>query len=290
MRMRPLVSPIVTLALIAVAAAPSWGQVDGYTKPKMDIPLGFVTPGQIAAVNVQAFQYVSKDTVLMSLDKTVREAVVQLYRVRSENDVPERAAKERLKLSQIELKRVEQAVKDGVANQLELQRAQVQVEVDKLAVEQATRQAMEAAAELAREEALLRQYDVKAPMAGIVQKLTSKVPFPGVGQVVEQQTPLFRLLVIDPLIVDADVPTKRSEALQIGGDAWVWNVPQEGSDEEMTATKGKIVAKSSLADAGSRTLPVTIEIPNPDKQAAGKQVIVTFTPDKPRIRSTVRAR
>jgi RND family efflux transporter MFP subunit len=259
---------ICALELVCSAGA-ALGQVDAVTKPKKDLRLAFSTSGLIAKIHVKAGDMVQKDQLLMSLDDTARKAVIELYQLRANSSLGKQAADAKLTLSKLERDRVTKTVREGAANQAELDRADAQVQVDALSVEQAVLTQLEAAQELAREQALHDQYFIKAPQDGVVQEIIVHE-----GEAAEALRPVIRLVVIDPIWIDAPVPDSQTQSLKMDDAAWVQFASADGD----MVLEGKIIFIAPVAEAGSETRIVTVELANPEKNKnlAGRQVVVHF--------------
>jgi RND family efflux transporter MFP subunit len=212
---------------------------------------------------------VQKDQLLMSLDDTARKAVIELYQLRANSSLGKQAADAKLELSKLERDRVAELVRKGAANQAELDRADAQVKVDALSVEQAVLTQLEAAQELAREQALHDQYFIKAPQDGVVQEIIVHE-----GEAAEALRPVIRLVVIDPIWIDAPVPDSQTQSLKMDDAAWVQFASADGD----MVLEGNIIFIAPVAEAGSETRIVTVELENPEKNKnlAGRQVVVHF--------------
>ena len=106
-----------------------------------------------------------------------------------------------------------------------------------------------------------------SPIAGRVEKVAVEI-----GEAVERLGPVIHLVKIDPLWIDVPVPLGQAERLTAGQRVSV-SFPDDPSDASAT---GRITHISAVADAGSDTLRVRIEVPNPHGRPAGEQITVGF--------------
>ena len=257
-------------ALLGVLASslPVMAEIDAVTTARFDLKLGFTVGGKIDKVNVRAGDRVKAGQVLLELEDNEGKSLVELYTTRAKSDVEVRAAAEQLALAKVEEKSLKQAFDRNAANPIELERAQVKVRVQQLELELAERQKVETVQQLQQAVSRHEQYQLKAPTDGVVDLVNVEV-----GEMVEQLKPVLKLVVKDPLWVDAAVPVGQTLSLKVGGAAWVKsNLP--GHQKPI---KGKILHMAEVADAASDTRLVRVEIINEQGLPAGGHVTVLFT-------------
>ena len=131
----------------------------------------------------------------------------------------------------------------------------------------ALQQAEEAVLQLNQARARHEQYILRAPTDGIVEIVTVEE-----GELVETLNPVLQLVVIDPLWIDAAVPTDQTLDLKIS-DAVQVRIDLPGHNEPVM---GKIIHMAEVADAASNTRLVRVEMPNPKLLPAGIQVTLDF--------------
>ncbi len=256
------------LLVVLASSLPVMAEIDAVTTARFDLKLGFTVGGKIDKVNVRAGDRVKAGQVLLELEDNEGKSLVELYTTRAKSDVEVRAAAEQLALAKVEEKSLKQAFDRNAANPIELERAQVKVRVQQLELELAERQKVETVQQLQQAVARHEQYQLKAPTDGVVDLVNVEV-----GEMVEQLKPVLKLVVKDPLWVDAAVPVGQTLSLKVGGDAWVKsNLP--GHQKPI---KGKILHMAEVADAASDTRLVRVEIVNEQGLPAGGHVTVLFT-------------
>src|SRR5690606_18617156 len=111
------------------------------------------------------------------------------------------------------------------------------------------------------------KYTIRAPQAGVMEEIIVDA-----GETVEALKPVMRMVVIDPLRIDAPVRTRETLELKVGDPAWVRSPLRKAND----FIRGEIVHLASVADAASNTRLVRIEIPNDVGVPAGIHVQVSF--------------
>jgi RND family efflux transporter MFP subunit len=260
-------------ALLAVAwtlqtALPSFAQVDAVTQARYDLDLGFTTGGKVLKVTIEPGQRVKKGDLLAELEDEEGAAMMERVKLRASNDVSIRAAKAKRDLSAVEVERLTQLVAKDAASEIELRRAKAQLEVDELSIENAKLEYQEAQVLVNQYTAKHDTYILKAPMDGVISKVVIAD-----GELVEQLKPVIRMVVIDPLWIDTAVPTNLTLNLKAGDPAWVqFSLP--GQDKALEA---KVKYVDVVADPGSDTRLVRVELKNPDGIPPGTHVSVSFS-------------
>lgn len=256
-------------AILTLAGGVCRADIEAFTSARHDLDLGFTIGGKVIKVYVQPGERVEEGQVLLELLDEEGNALVKLYRLRATSDLKVKSAEEELKLARIEEEAIRKAYEKDAAKPIELDRAQIRTALADLAVALAKQEVEEAMFQLRQTMARHDQYVLRAPMAGVVDALEIAE-----GETVEPLKPVLRLVVTDPLQVDAAVPTDQTLNLKAGGPAWVQcSLPGFGK-----AIQGRIVHLAFVADAASNTRLVRIEVPNPDRLPAGSHVTVSFSP------------
>lgn len=256
------------LSLGLLTQAQAQAQVDALTQARHDLKLAFTVEGQIAKVPVEHGQHVQAGQLLMSLVDEEGEALVNLWKLRADSDLEVRTREERLKLAQLEESMLKELRTGHAANPQELRRAELNAAV--AALELATARQAQAEARLQYDQAKARheRYQLTAPLDGVVEVVAVQV-----GESVEANKPVLRMVVIDPLLVEAWVPLNESMTLAPDQPAWVKHRLPGQSQPVM----GRIISVGQVAESGSQTRLVRIELANPQGLPAGGHVDVFFT-------------
>lgn len=262
MNLKIMIAAIVGLGLVGGVCR---AQVDAVTRARYDLKLGFTVGGKVAKIHVKPGDMVQKGDVLMELADEEGKALVKLYRIRSSSDLALRSAEAALQLARVELEATQKA--ESAVSKIELERAEIRTTQAGLEVRMAKQTAQEALHQLAQAQSRHEQYLLLAPTGGAVDLIAVEE-----GELVESLKAVLRLVVIDPLWIDAAVPTEQTLGLKRGDPAWVQS--QLGGYDK--PVRGTIVHLAQVADAASDTRLVRVEIANPKQIPAGGQVIVSI--------------
>lgn len=261
----------LTAALWLLAVGAAWGAaprgIEAVSAPRHDLELGFTIEGAVAEVLVRPGDRVEAGQALIRLDDREGAAQIRSYELRAQSTIEVDAAEAALALAQNEAARIEEAMAQAGAAPFEVERARLEARVKGLGLDMARQRREETRllllqAQVAHERSLL-----KAPMAGIVEEVRIEA-----GELVESVRPVLRLVVTDPLTVDAPAPVGLAAGLRVGAPAWV------RFKDTGTLVEGRVVFIASVADPGSETRIVRIEAPNPRGEPAGAHVTVSFEP------------
>jgi RND family efflux transporter MFP subunit len=262
---------IAALALSFYAGSHAWAQdIDAMTVPKYDLKFGFAIDGRVQTMNVKPGQEVKKGDIIAELVDDEGKTMLAEYKILTESPFEVDGAKARYDLAKIELDRVRTLASKNAAAVFEVTRAEASEKVAGIEWELSKRKQLELAQQYERAKARHQEYVMRAPMDGVVEQITVEV-----GESVERTKPILRVVVIDPLWVNAPVPTNQTMKLKVGDSAWV--TPKlEGHEQPV---EGKIIWIASVADPASDTRSIRVEVPNPKRLPAGAHVGVRFTPE-----------
>ncbi len=261
----------VALAISFCAGTSASAQdVDAMTVPKYDLKFGFAIDGRVQNMNFKPGQEVKKGDIIAELVDDEGKTMLAEYKILTEQPFEVDEAKARFDLAKIELARVRSLSENKAAAPFEVIRAEASEAVARIGYELTKRKQLELAQQYERAKARHQEYVIRAPMDGVVEQVTVEV-----GESVERTKPIIRVVVIDPLWVNAPIPTNQTMKLKVGDSAWV--TPKlEGHTQPV---EGKIIWIASVADPASDTRSVRIEVPNPKRLPAGAHVGVRFTPE-----------
>jgi len=241
--------------------------IEAVTKARHDLKLGFTVGGQVKTVEVEPGERISQGQTLMEIRNEEGKALIEIYEIRADSDVQERSAREQVNLAEVELEMKQYAFERDAASEMEVRRREVQLKVAELELESVRQQMAETKLQLKQAKARGAQYELKAPMDGVVEQVIVSE-----GETVEALKPVLRMVVTDPLRIDAFVPTQQTLGLAVDGPAYV-AVEMPG---HRGVYEGKIVHLASVADAASNTRLVRIQIDNRHHMPAGTPVFVSF--------------
>jgi len=242
---------------------PSRVRVEAFTMPSVDLTLTFTVPGAVADLLVEDGTMVKAGQPLARLDN--REAVSQigLYRIRAASTLAEDLARAELDLAQAELARARTAFEQGGMGDFEVKRRELEARVAEIKLASATQDREEAKLTLEQAEAVASRSILSAPVDGMVERTLVDV-----GESVERLQPVMRLVVTDPVRMEAAVPIARAMEIKAGAPVTITGI-------DVAATlMGTVERVASVADAASGTVLVSIVAPNPGGVPAGTRVWV----------------
>lgn len=292
MYVRPawIFATLVTMATLAGFAGGAQAQapagatsapatIRSFTAPSQEamLSMSMERPGRIAKIPVKEGQLVKAGDVLIQLDDKAEQSDVAWLKAQADDQVQIKAAQAQMDQKKVDLQRTQQAFDhSGAATDLEVQHAKLEVTIGELSLELARFKSRQD--QLKYQEALARVERMKmlAPFDGVVEKLAVHE-----GESVEPAKPILRLVRIQKLWIDAPVPCEIACGLHLGQEAnVVYRIDQE------PAGIAKIIHLASVAESGSNTRLVRLELDNPAGKPAGMHVTVTFVPAKPAEAST----
>jgi len=251
---------ISSLLLAVSVVPPAWAApgAEAHTDlncvilPDEQVEVSSPVPGVIAAVSVKRSDRVQHGQIVARLESSVEEATVALAAVRAATD------------AEIRLRRVEHgydAQHHGrlrvlhtrhAASAQSLDDAERVAEAARLRVRLAEDRRREAVFERRRADAVLGLKTIRSPIDGVIVQRHKTV-----GEYVEDQ-PIVRIARLDPLRVEVIVPLALFGTVHAGMQVAVR--PEVDPDRERIAT---VTAVDAVADPGSGTFGVELELPNP---------------------------
>ena len=278
MPQRPCYLLAATILIAAFPLAPALAQYDGFTKASRDVQMSFPLTGRVIEFKFKPGDRVKKGDELIKLVDKLGEAQIAKLTLAVASDIEIKQQKARFEHSKNEWKITEGANRKGAASKNELRRAAVQMEIDRLAwvkAKEFDKQMLEM--DLERAKADHARYAIKALSDGIIEKVVGEEV--EVGETVQANQPVVRLVNVDELIVEVDVPKQETLGLKLKGQAWV-RCDLPGHDRPVL---GRITRIAMVAEESSQTMRVRVVVPNKKNYlGAGWYVNVFFSkPDEP---------
>ena len=240
-----------------------------FTKPSADVTLSFVQAGRIAKINFREGDLVKVGDVLVQQDDSVERVRLEQLEAESKDKTQIQASEAKLALSQVDLKKREENPK--ATTSLELEYARLNVKIAELQLRLAIFQNEQAQRKYEEAKLQIERMSLKSPIDGRIESIEG-VEEIETGESVNALEDVIRVVRIDPLWIDVPVPLDQTANLRNGHKAIV-EFPEPG---RMSA-EGTIIYIAAVADAGSNTLKVRIQVPNKTNRPAGEQVKVTFS-------------
>jgi RND family efflux transporter MFP subunit len=266
-----------TFLIVAFASAPALAQYDGFTKASRDVQMSFPLTGRVIEINFKHGDRVKKGDELIKLNDKLGEAQIEKLKLAFESNIVIEQQQAELDMAKVQLKLTSDLHRKGAAGNMELRRAEVQKVIEALGLEKAKFDQQIVGKDLERAEADHARYAIKALGDGIVERVDGEEV--EVGETVQANQPVVRLINVDELIVDVDVRTRETLALKLNDPAWV-RCDLPGHDRPV---RGKITRIAMVAEVASGTTRVRVIVANKENYlGAGWHVNVFFTkPDQP---------
>lgn len=237
------------------------------TNPSADVTLSFVQPGRIERIHIKEGDAVKAGQVLAQQDDAVDRARLAQLEADSKNMTNIEAGKASLAQKKVDLQKLEIAAARNAATELEVEHAKLDVKIAELSLELALFEHEQAVRRYEEAKLQIDNMSLKSPIDGSVEKLEVET-----GESVNTLESVVRVVQIDPLWIDVPVPLVNASTLTCDGAA---EVTFRGHNK--TSLKGRIIFIAAVADAGSGTLRVRIEVANKAKRPAGEHVTVVFS-------------
>lgn len=244
-------------------------EFDGIIEPFVIIDVGTPVEGVVQNVMVERSNIVTTGQLLVKLESSVENALVNKARSRANNYAEIELQKEKLAFAERAYDRINDLyTKEAVSNQ-QKDEAYTEMTTAKQRLQKAEEDQQLAELELKQAEALLAQRYVKSPISGIVVER-----YIAQGEFVDNQ-PLLRIAQIDPLRVEVIVPSHMFGKIKPGMKAKV--IPELEVYNDLNAT---VTIVDRVIDAASSSFAVRLEMPNPDYIIpSGLKCSVQFLPE-----------
>ena len=224
-------------------------------RPSLDVVLHAPIEGRIASVPVGDAQTVRDGDLLLQIDDRVQALRTAVARERA-------AATGRVSELQIlhaleadKLERLTASFDSGAAQTWELAEAEARTAGAAARLQAAEEEQSQLAAQLALEEELLRRFRVEAPFDG--QLVTVDID---PGENIARDTPLLRIVRIDPLEAVAYLPSSAWGRVAPGATVSM----QPPASLGLAAVPATVTAIDPVLDPGSDSFRVVFAIANPD--------------------------
>lgn len=253
------------------------GQATAITQPSQRLKLSFVVPGIIKEVKVKEGDIIKTGQVLLHEDDRMEQKQLEALQLdaRSTNAID--AAKTEAAAKKVDYERVQRMHETKVASDQELEAAKLAWEIAVIKIRQAVMETEQKKLEAAKQQIKVELMKLTSPIDGVVEKLIV-----GPGEAVDPQKPDGACVVVknDPLWVEIrDLSTAQVKKLQIGQEL---KVHYEGEPDQ----HAKIIYFTPVAEAGSDTQLVRLELPNPENRASGMHMVVQLPYDVAKLSST----
>ena len=253
---------------VAPGAAQADAAVKAVTAPSEDHTMvSLDRRGRVGKVLVKEGQTVKAGQAVIQMDDAVERKQLSLLDAKAANITPIRASRLRLERAQTVLTKVRKLHATGAAPDRELAEAGLSAAMAELQLEMDRFDNAQAKGNAETLRLQVERMKLTSPVAGKIERVLVKP-----GQYIDALAEVARIVQVDPLWIDVPVPLPAARGLKMGRPA---RVTFDDSPDD-TPAMGRIVRIASLADAGSETLEIRVELPNPSRRPAREHVSVTF--------------
>lgn len=219
-----------TEVAVATVTRKAWQRIIPGTGSLTAVQDAFVTnevPGLVAAIHFESGQFVNKGDVLLSLDATVDNAVLQGLSAEQ-------------KLAELQYQRAQKLVRDRTMSQSQYDEAAANRD--------------RVAANVEAQRARIAKKTVRAPFSG-----TLGIRRVDLGDYLPEGSSIVALQTLDPMYLDSAVPERFLPLLKVGQEVRLR--VQAYGDERFT---GRLLAIEPGVDPATRMVRVRAELANPD--------------------------
>lgn len=253
------------------AIAEAFGGVKSETRPSRDATMSFAFATEVREVLVKGGQRVKRDEPLMrARDNEVVAAMAQ-QRSLAENELEIHGASAALELAEF---RFEQLKRGGNFTPSEFEELRIQAMTARIQRDLAIFNREQQQHRLKQLEAQAERFLLTAPFDGVVSQVLVDV-----GQGVNEQQKVVRIVNTDQLWLDAWAGTEETMRLSLkdGAKAWVLvDVP-----DRPVVAEGRVIEVDPVADPVSQTRRIRVEIDNVAGWPAGTQARVRLAGPPP---------
>jgi len=243
-------------------------KVVGMTTPSKTATLAAIMAARIARIYTEEGSTVSEGDTVVALADGVQAARTEIARAGAQSMCDVDLAHARWQHAQREWDRLRRLRGDDHASSKEPNDAQTDARTTQLEYEIALFNHEQASRTYDHEQRVLEEYRLSAPFTGYVVEHLKQT-----GETVDQLEGIVKLVQLDPLHVVVDCPITLAPYVLLDKRYWI-----QPSDYPTNQRVGTVVFASRMADGGSQTFRVKLEVPNRDQAwAAGLKVVVDFT-------------
>ena len=248
---------LISLPSLTLCQSP----IRAITKPSADVTLSFIQPGRIVELNFAEGKTVKKGDLVAKLDDAMEQAKLAQASAKSEDTTQIKASEASLEQKKVDLKKLEIAAEHNAATDLEVEHARLSVKIAELSLDLAKFEHQLTTFDQQAAQIQVDRMQLHSPINGRVEEV-----FMEVGESVNALQEVIRIVQIDPLWIDASMPTNIATTLKPGDKI---NIQFTNPNSLQSA---RVVHIAAVADAASKTLRVRMETPNKTGRPAGEQV------------------
>jgi RND family efflux transporter MFP subunit len=221
---------------------------------------------------VERSAFISQGDVLAQIESGVEQASLAQAETRARMDGEIKSREADLELALQSKQRIDELVERDLASSQQQDEAHAQVQVARMALQQAEERQTLAQLESAWAEKVLDRRTIRSPINGVVVEVQTNP-----GEFV-YENPIMQVAQLDPLRIEVILPIEMFGAIQPGMQGVVF--PEIGGQPQIAP----ITVIDRLMDPGSSTFGVRLELPNGDYAIPGGQrceIAFTTNPQEP---------
>lgn len=261
-------SGALTAAALPPGGVDNQPEVIGITTPNQEAVLAAIGPGRIARIEVLEGALVHEGELVFAQDEEAQRIRTELAKASAETTLEIELAGARRDLAQRNLKRLSGLFGADSASSKEYSDAVADADITRLEFELAKFKQKQAVKAYEWETQRLRDFRAYAPFTGFVAEHIRHV-----GETVDENEGVVRLVQLDPLKVSIDCPLTLARTIKRGDRFIVRPLdPRWGPRVATVVTAGRVI------DAASQTFKVKLQVDNADAGwMAGLKVAVAFS-------------
>jgi len=255
------------ICFVPISAGFGNGGIQTITKPSADVTLSFVQAGRIAKINYREGDSVKVGDVLVQQDDSVERVRLAQLEAESKDKTQIQANEAKLAQSRVDVERREGIPKAVPPSEMEY--ARLNLKIAELSLRLAIFQNEQAQRKYDEAKLQIDRMNLKSPIDGRIEGIETETI--ETGESVNALDDVIRVVRIDPLWIDVPVPLDQTANLRYGHKALV-----EFPNPKKMSVEGTVIYIAAVADGGSNTLKIRIQVPNKSNRPAGEHVMVTF--------------
>jgi RND family efflux transporter MFP subunit len=245
-------------------AEPRAPYAEGKSEPSRRTKLNAQVPGLVKEVLVKRGDHVKAGQPVVQQDDRLAMNQLQIAEQEANSNIRVEAAKSDLAQKEVELKRVKQMYEAKAANDLELERATLEVVFKGHQLSLSHLELAKAKLEAAGAKLKVEFMQLFAPFDGIVESVDTEV-----GEMLDpQRNPFMTIVANDPVKIVVQLTAPQAAKLKVGDTLDVqYKIDPSGTWQQATV---KSLAPVATAGAGFESQrEVHLEMPNPSKRETG---------------------
>jgi RND family efflux transporter MFP subunit len=246
----------ISALLASASSRQTLRELNGISQPSRLLELGSAADGFLKDVLVERGDILREGDIVATLDFGIEEVDARLAHARAESVANQEMAKARHGFSKRRLLRMEQLAGDHVVSKDQLDAAQTEVELDRLAIVDAEEKIRFACLQLERARAILDRAVIRSPVTGVVKE---RLMSAGEYLSRSRRGEIAILAQLNPLRIQVHAPLEFRERVRVGDQAGVLF-----DDPQISVAAGQVVIVDPIMDTASGTFQIHLEIPNPD--------------------------